>query len=484
MVGFLTMAKGEIVASTEVPEWPRQVLVLASDPDRVAGFSTVLDFLECDVRVEVNPPSALNQEEWLFCVVSSCLGSALPDVLPAVEKALPKAPLLLVGDHSAFPRVSDTLQKRLLQCLEYPLRRAPMTEVLLQARAWLANGGQGKASSRLLRTLVGRSHGIQRVRAMIGQVAQTDANVLILGETGTGKEVVARTVHVQSARREKPFVAVNCGAIPADLLESELFGHEKGAFTGALTTRQGRFELAEGGTLFLDEIGDMPLPMQVKLLRVLQERTFERVGGVRSIASDVRIIAATHRDLEAAIETKNFRADLYYRLNVFPIEMQPMRKRREDIPLLVDELSHRLEQEGRGSVRLGGSALRALVAYDWPGNVRELANLLERLAILYPGQSIEMADLPARFRCDDAAADLSVPDDFGGVAGVTDALPLGSIDLKEYLNDLEVRIIRQALDDSGGVVAQAAKQLGLRRTTLVERMRKFAISRPEDSTES
>lgn len=462
---------------------PRQVLVLARDPDRVAALSAILDFLECPIRVEPRLPAAVSDVDWLFCVVSSCLGADLSDLLPAVESSLPNAPVLLVGERGRFPRVSDAMQKRLLQCLDYPLRRAPMTEVLQQAKAWVANGGQGDASSRLLRSLVGRSHGIQRVRAMIGQVAQTDANVLILGETGTGKEVVARTIHGQSMRRGKPFVAVNCGAIPADLLESELFGHEKGAFTGALTSRQGRFELAEGGTLFLDEIGDMPLPMQVKLLRVLQERTFERVGGVRSMATDVRIIAATHRDLEAAIEAKGFRADLYYRLNVFPIEMQPMRKRREDIPLLIDELIHRLEHDGRGSVRMGGSALRALVAYDWPGNVRELANLIERLAILYPGQTIEVAELPAKFRVgDDATSGFGV-DESSPAPALVEAIPVGAMDLREYLNDLEVRIIRQALEDAGGVVAQAAKQLGLRRTTLVERMRKFGISRPEDSPE-
>jgi sigma-54 dependent transcriptional regulator, flagellar regulatory protein len=350
----------------------------------------------------------------------------------------------------------------------------------------VANGGPDEARSlELFRSLVGSNPLVQRIRRLIEQVAATDANVLILGETGTGKEVVARNIHAGSARRERPFVAVNCGAIPADLLESELFGHEKGAFTGALSARQGRFELAQGGTLFLDEIGDMPLPMQVKLLRVLQERTFERVGSNRSIQCDVRIIAATHRDLEAAIDEGRFREDLYYRLNVFPIEVPPLRHRRGDLPLLISELTNRMEGEGRGSVRLGHSAMRALATYEWPGNVRELANLIERLAIMYPGETVEVSGLPAKFRREGDEELAELADEVMGevVLGSEASLPRDGIDLKEYLNELEMGLIRRALDEADGVVAHAAKLLGMRRTTLVEKMRKFGISRPEDATE-
>ncbi|MES9977507.1 MAG: sigma-54 dependent transcriptional regulator, partial [Candidatus Thiodiazotropha sp. 6PLUC5] len=220
----------------------------------------------------------------------------------------------------------------------------------------------------LFRSLSGSSRATRQVNKMIEQVADSEATVLILGESGTGKEVVARKLHFHSVRRGKPFVPVNCGAIPGDLLESELFGHEKGAFTGAISARQGRFEMAEGGTLFLDEIGDMSMPMQVKLLRVLQERTFERVGSNKTIPCNVRIIAATHRNLEAAIKTGDFREDLYYRLNVFPIEMPPLRERVEDIPVLVNDLIHRIENEKRGSVRLTPAAVAALSHYRWPGN--------------------------------------------------------------------------------------------------------------------
>ncbi len=258
--------------------------------------------------------------------------------------------------------------------------------------------GEDMRSLELFRSLSGNSRSTRRIARMIAQVADTDATVLLLGESGTGKEVVARKLHYHSLRRGKPFVPVNCGAIPADLLESELFGHEKGAFTGAISARQGRFEMAEGGTLFLDEIGDMSMPMQVKLLRVLQERSFERVGSNKTIKCNVRIIAATHRNLEKAITEDLFREDLFYRLNVFPIELAPLRERIEDIPLLTTDLISRIENEKRGSVRLTPAAVTALSHYGWPGNVRELANLIERLTILYPYGVVDVKDLPEKFR--------------------------------------------------------------------------------------
>jgi len=343
----------------------------------------------------------------------------------------------------------------------------------------------GFANTELFRSLVGRSAGICEVRDLIQRVAPTEATVMILGETGTGKEVVARNIHYYSSRRDKPFVAVNCGAIPADLLESELFGHEKGAFTGALTQRKGRFELASGGTLFLDEVGDMPPDMQVKLLRVLQEQSFDRIGGVTSIEADVRIVAATHRDLEAMIETGTFREDLYYRLNVVPIEMPPLRDRREDIPLLISELNARLSGRGLSTKGVGDDALRAMLAYHWPGNVRELANLVERCSILAPGCEIELKDLPKRIQ---AVSPVPVetrpkprePDilDFS-----IDQVDFERIELKGLLELLETRLIQQALDKCDGVVAQAAQRLGLRRTTLVEKIRKFGIERQVEASE-
>ncbi len=347
----------------------------------------------------------------------------------------------------------------------------------------------------LLRLLVGKGRGIQEVRRLIGQVAETDANVLILGESGTGKEVVARAIHELSARSAGPFVPINCGAIPAELLESELFGHEKGAFTGAIAARRGRFELAQGGTLFLDEIGDMPLPMQVKLLRVLQERQFDRVGGGKAVQADVRVIAATHRDLEAMIRTQAFREDLYYRLNVFPIETPPLRDRADDIPLLLQELLNRHAEQHKGIIRLTQRAMESRMQYAWPGNVRELSNLIERLLILYPNQIVDVADLPGRYRllpCEPRDERLTEMDERDALAAVFQSppeldpgiamplpmqLPQEGVNLKEMLADLEVELIRQALESQDGVVARAADLLSMRRTTLVEKMKKYGMSK-------
>jgi len=349
----------------------------------------------------------------------------------------------------------------------------------------------GSQNPELFRSLVGNSRSIQRVRKMIDQVSPTEATVLILGESGTGKEVVARNIHYYSNRRNKPFVPINCGAIPAELLESELFGHEKGAFTGAIAARQGRFELAEGGTIFLDEIGDMPLTMQVKLLRVLQERSFERVGSNKSITADVRIIAATHRDLEIHIEDGKFREDLFYRLNVFPIDMPPLCDRTEDLPLLINELITRLEHDKQSSVRLTPAAVMALCSYPWPGNVRELANLMERMTILHPFGVVDTQDLPEQMLPQGTVDNKASDEPSSAVSEMLAGMPIMSLDnsprlpregmnLKQHLTDIEVALIRQALDDCSGVVAHAAKKLSIRRTTLVEKMRKYHIQRPEE----
>ena len=270
-----------------------------------------------------------------------------------------------------------------------------------------------------------------------------------------------------------------------------MFGHEKGAFTGAISTRQGRVELAEGGTLFLDEIGDMPLPMQVKLLRVIQERSFERVGSNRSISADVRIIAATHRNLEDNIKEGSFREDLYYRLNVFPIELPPLRERRDDIPLLINEFIVRLEKDWRNSVRLTPGALGSLCAYSWPGSVRELANLIERLIIMCPNGLVDIRELPLKFQIDgvepiEVTLPVMLPSLPGAdssasasIEAVAMRLPAEGINLKEHLAELELLFINQALDEADGIVAHAAERLGMRRTTLVEKMKKYGLQRGE-----
>ena len=424
-----------------------------------------------------------------------------PELLGSMVQALKKkdshVPILLFRECQEQGRYPDAVVKEAIGYLDQPIKYKQMINGLQQAQIYRENcesapAGRG-SSPELFRSLVGNSRSVRQVRKLIEQVAVSDANVLILGESGTGKEVVARNLHYYSARRSKPFVPINCGAIPADLLESELFGHEKGAFTGAISARQGRFELAEGGTLFLDEIGDMSLHMQVKLLRVLQERTFERVGSNKSITSNVRIVAATHRNLEQAILDGRFREDLYYRLNVFPIEMPPLRERVEDIPLLVNELITRLEHDGRGTVRLTQGAMLALCRYSWPGNVRELANLVERLVIMYPSDLVEFEDLPAKFQ--GLSDELAVPAadtelsmmpvvmpsmSLEPMADGMPRLPVEGLDLKEYLANLERHFIQQALDDANGIVAHAANRLRLRRTTLVEKMRKYGMQRAEE----
>jgi sigma-54 specific flagellar transcriptional regulator A len=326
----------------------------------------------------------------------------------------------------------------------------------------------------------GSSPRMSQVRSMVDQVAGLTTNVLITGESGTGKEWAARYIHTLSPRGDRPFVSVNCGAIPADLLESELFGHEKGAFTGAISARVGRFEAAEGGTLFLDEIGDMSLPMQVKLLRVLQERVYERVGSDKSRACDVRIVAATHRDLESAIRDGKFREDLFYRLNVFPIELPSLRDRLDDLPELVQNILDRSAGSGVRIIDLTPGALRVLRHYEWPGNIRELSNLLERLCVLYPGATVDIPNLPTRYTANAPLRDSDrrelastrasgpQPQDF--------ELPTEGMPLKEYLEKIEMALIRRALHGADGVVAHAARRLQIRRTTLAEKMKRYAIN--------
>ena len=315
--------------------------------------------------------------------------------------------------------------------------------------------------------LLGDSRVMRALRDLVVQVGPSDASVLIQGETGTGKELVAWSIHQASERSRGPFVPVNCGAIPAELLESELFGHEKGAFTGAISNRKGRFELAAGGTLFLDEIGDMPLDMQVKLLRVLQEKTFERVGSTQTLQADVRVVAATHQDLETLVAQKKFREDLFYRLDVFPIETPALRNREADIGLLI---GYQVKQLGADGLSFTEKAIGQLQKHTWPGNVRELMNLVERMSILHAGKEVDIPQLPEKYR-------FGVETEVAATTAGDRALPEEGIDLKDFLARTEIQMIEDALDRTGGVVAKAAELLGLGRTTLVEKMKKLGIDR-------
>ncbi len=342
--------------------------------------------------------------------------------------------------------------------------------------------------------LIGDSVAMREVRHLVRQVARCDASVVITGPTGSGKEVIARAIHVESHRGAAPFVAVNTGAIPRDLLESELFGHEKGSFTGAISQRRGRFEEADTGTLFLDEIGDMPFDMQVKLLRVLEERTVQRVGGRGQIAVDARIVSATHRDIDAAIEEQRFRADLFYRLAVFPIDLPSLAERREDVPQLV----RHFVAAANAKLSFNAAAMERMIAHDWPGNVRELRNVIDRATIIFAGQVVgaEQADMllaprgrrlaagvgpaqrpesegqrDARTLLNDLASRL------GSELPETPAPLLGTepVDLRTTVADLEHRYITEALRAADGVVAEAARLLSLQRTTLIEKMRKHGL---------
>jgi PAS domain S-box-containing protein len=343
--------------------------------------------------------------------------------------------------------------------------------------------------------IIGNHPSLLKVLDEVGQVAPTDASVLINGETGTGKELIARAVHCGSNRRDRPLIKVNCGAISENLVESELFGHEKGAFTGAISSRAGRFEMANGGTLFLDEIGDMPLPMQVKMLRVLQERSFERVGGTKTIKVDVRIVAATHRHLETMVEIGDFREDLFYRLNVYPIEVPSLRDRKSDIAILLKAFTERAVEQGLGRLKFHLSAIDSLERHAWDGNVRELLNLIERLAIMYPEGVIGVSELPLKFRHVSepdpsryqVQNDMHLDDDVHFISALQDVslekhnaiftLPDQGFNLKVHIETLETSLIEQALAKTNQVVARAATLLGIRRTTLVEKMRKYGVQR-------
>ncbi len=323
----------------------------------------------------------------------------------------------------------------------------------------------------------GHSAKVVQLKKIIQQVSLADVSVMVTGESGTGKEIVGRLIHSLSNRKQKPFVTVNCGAIPTDLLESELFGHEKGAFTGAITSRMGRFELAQGGTLFLDEIGDMPLAMQVKILRALQEKVIERIGSNKSIKVDVRIIAATHRNLEDEIKKGNFREDLFYRLNVFPIEMPSLRERKDDIPYLIDDLIARFKAESGVSLKLSNEAIQSLQQCTWNGNIRELSNLIERLFVLFPNQTVEVQHLPQKYQnqvSQDFPAELRNSQMTETVI-VNQLSEQNQVNLREMLHNIELNFIKEALDQTNGIVSHAAQKLGMRRTTLIEKMKKFNI---------
>jgi DNA-binding NtrC family response regulator len=318
---------------------------------------------------------------------------------------------------------------------------------------------------------IGDSSQMHKVFRVIEKVADTDSTVLILGESGTGKELVAKAIHYNSMRRDKPLIPVNCGAIPEDLLESELFGHEKGAFTNAIRTRIGRFEMSNGGTIFLDEIGEMSPHLQVKLLRILQEQEFERLGGTKTIKCDIRVIAATNKDLDKLVMENEFREDLYYRLRVIPVEIPPLRDRRSDIPLLIRHfVDHMIRTRGKEIKGVSKDVVKAFMNYDWPGNVRELENIIERMIILTDADELTIQDVPDKVlqkqRSEEVGPSM-IPDD--------------GFSLNNAINEYERLLIIRALEKADWVKNRAAKLLNMNRTTLVEKIKKQGIEKPRSA---
>ncbi|MBA1336975.1 MAG: Two-component system response regulator protein [Firmicutes bacterium] len=385
-------------------------------------------------------------------------------VLQEIRSLNLNTPVIMITAHGT---TESAVQAMKMGALDYISKPFDVEELKIQLRKALDVKDmkeqiqylKEELESRTGRLIIGDSPVMKRVLDIVYRVAPTNATVLITGESGTGKEMIANAIHYNSERKDKPYIKVNCGAIPESLMESELFGHERGAFTGAVSRKPGRFERANGGTIFLDEVGELSAATQVKLLRVLQEKQIERVGGTDVIDIDIRVIAATNRDLKSMLEEGAFREDLYYRLNVMPIELPPLRERKEDIPKLIMHFLDRFCSEmGRGALSLSEEAMDALVKYDWKGNIRELENIVERLVLLSQGKEISRDDLPNEILYSgDGAIEFKLPD--GGV----------------NLEDVEKSLIKQALERSGHNQTRAAELLGITRHTLIYRMGKYGL---------
>jgi len=390
------------------------------------------------------------------------------ETLAEIKRLRPDAVVVMISGHGTIETAVKATRLGAYDFVEKPLslEKTLITVARALEHARLERENTALRESVALRAeIIGDSAPMRRLHEQIATAAPTTGRVLIHGENGSGKELVARAIHAQSARAERPFVEVNCAAIPEELIESELFGHEKGAFTGALARRRGKFELADGGTLFLDEVGDMSLKTQAKVLRALEEQAFERVGGKDTLKVDVRVLAASNRDLEAAIRDGRFRDDLYYRLNVIPIEVPPLRARKDDIPLLVDYfIALFCSENGKRPKTVSGEALGYFLAYDWPGNVRELRNMVERLVIMAPGKVIGADDLPAPLRPKDAAAAAGGPRERS---------------LKEARDNFERAYILAELRAQDWNMTRTAERLGIERSHLYRKIKAYGIASPK-----
>jgi DNA-binding NtrC family response regulator len=452
----------------------QKVLIVDDEPELVTAFARILEHESYDVERAPNGEAALEAVDKGgvdLVLLDVCMPSMSGlDVLARLRERSIHVPTIVISGAGsvdlavqaiklgAFDFVQKPLHReRLLLTVRNALRYSNLQEVHERLQADLVTGSE----------LVGEGSAMQRLKGLIAKVAPSDGRVLIMGENGTGKELVAASIHTGSARKLGPFVKLNCGAVAKDLVESELFGHEKGAFTGAIASRKGRFELADGGTLMLDEIGDMPMPMQIKLLRVLQEGQFERVGGTRSIHVDVRVLAATNRDLAAMVQEGTFREDLYYRLNVLTLRVPPLRERREDIPALVKHFT-RPGAKGDG-LTFTPEALSTLAHYEYPGNVRELQNLIERLAILHAGEPIVVQHVQEMLSMANGKSKPS-----------RGALYQFGQSLKDALRDIERQIIVEAIAAHGNSKGAAALALGTERSHFYKKCRQYGIAGSEN----
>jgi len=460
----------------------KQVLIVDDEPNLRKILSAQLSRDGYDVMTANDGEEGLSAlKDHHIDLVITDLKMPKVDGMTLLKKALeedPELPVVLITAHGTIDTAVEALKSGAFDFVTKPFDKDEVRQIVakaLKTRDLRAADATPTPAARDARFgIIGHSQGILDIYAILERVADTPTTVLISGESGTGKELVARALHEHSSRKDKPFIKVNCAAIPKELIESELFGHERGAFTGAVSSKPGRFELANGGTLFLDEIGEIPIEMQVKLLRALQESEFERVGGIKTIRVDVRLVAATNRDLKRLIASGSFREDLFYRLNVVPIRLPALRERTGDIPVLVEhflgKFNERLKKKVEG---VETEATDVLVAYPWPGNIRELENVIERAVLFCDAQKLRASDLPPEIRGIPAMANVPLPE-----ADLTAALA-GEGGLKEHvkvaMSRLEKELVSRALQQTGGNVTHAARLLKISRKGLQLKMKELGL---------
>jgi len=457
-----------------------KVLIIDDSPEILERLSEFLITEGFDVDTASDGSIGIKKlEDKFYDLVLTDLKMPGADGISVLKYVVDHSPESICIILTGFGTIKNAVEAIKMGAFDYLTKPVKMEEILLTFQRALEYRNLKRENFQLrnqlkkkykFKNIIGDSPPMQKVFEIIEKVADTDSTVLIHGESGTGKELIAKAIHYNSYRREGPFIPVNCAAIPSGLLESELFGHEKGAFTHAVKTRIGRFELANGGTIFLDEIGDMDLQMQSKLLRVLQEKEFERIGGVKPIKIDIRVIAATHQDLKEAVRGKKFREDLFYRLNVIPIEVPSLREKKSDIPLLVHHFINQFSKSKKKEIHgITEEALKKLIEYDWPGNVRELENMIERMVILTNHKTLTIDDIPEKILSSSRS---------DGVGGFE--IPEEGISLEEALNEFERRLILHALHKTGWVKNKAAQLLRVNRTTLIEKIKRQNLDRQSE----